>query len=78
MAGRFQVVVIMERFLQGCFEGRHYALFQCKVVRVSDAQNLIDLTAEIRLLATGQYFADSFAERAKIENVVVPCKSSPI
>ena len=66
------------RIIQGRFEGKNYALFQCKPVRVSDSQNLVDLTAEIKLLATGQYFADSFIERAKIEKVVVPRKSSHI
>lgn len=45
---------------------------------MSDSQNLVDLTAEIKLLATGQYFADSFAERAKAEGVNVPRKSSSI
>jgi hypothetical protein len=43
-------------------------------MRVTDSQNMIDLTAEIRLLAIGQYFAESFAQRAKAESVTIPRK----
>lgn len=53
----------------GRFNGKPYAIFQCKPVRVTESQNLIDLTAELRLMAQGQYFAESFAERVAKANL---------
>jgi len=40
-----------------------------------ESHNLIDLTAELHLLALGQYFAESFAKWAAINSVDVPSTS---
>ena len=41
-------------------------------MHVNSSQNKEDLTAELRLLAYGQYFAESFAKRARMTNVEIP------
>ena len=46
---------------QGQTNNKTYAIFQCKPQRVTEAQNRIDLIAELQLLALGQYFTESFA-----------------
>ncbi|KAG6852271.1 hypothetical protein C0991_001402 [Blastosporella zonata] len=55
---------LMKFAFLGRFDNRQYAIFQCKPITVTASQNLIDLTAELRLMALGQYFADSFKRRA--------------
>jgi hypothetical protein len=59
-------------FYQGLFNGKPFAIFQCKPIRVTNSQNLIDLTAELRLLSYGQYFANSFAKRAAAYRITIP------
>ncbi|KAF8055541.1 hypothetical protein FPV67DRAFT_1458558 [Lyophyllum atratum] len=63
---------LMKYAFLGRIEGKTYAVFQCKPDRVTESQNLIDLTAELRLLALGQYFAESFAARASSKGVDIP------
>ena len=55
--------------------GKVYTIFQYKPGRVMESHNLIDLTAELHLLALGQYFAESFAKWAAINSVDVPSTS---
>lgn len=40
--------------------------------RVTEPQNCIDLIAELRLLAYGDYFAKSFSRRAEAMGVEIP------
>ena len=58
--------------IQGLFDEKRYAIFQCRPLRVTNSQNLIDLTAELRLLSYGQFFAESFARRAAANKTTVP------
>ena len=48
-----------------------YAIFQCKPEQVVESQNSIDLIAELRLLALGQYFANSFESRVRATGAAV-------
>ncbi|KAF5387177.1 hypothetical protein D9615_002155 [Tricholomella constricta] len=63
---------LMKYAFLGRMKGKMYAVFQCKPDNVTESQNLIDLTAELRLLALGQYFAESFAARAASKCVEIP------
>ncbi|KAF5377218.1 hypothetical protein D9615_006391 [Tricholomella constricta] len=57
----------------GRIGSKMYAIFQCGVdSQVDEASNRADLIAELKLLALGQYFADSFATRAKACGVRIP------
>ncbi|KAG6883407.1 hypothetical protein C0993_006361 [Termitomyces sp. T159_Od127] len=57
----------------GRIGSRMYAIFQCGVTsQVDEASNHADLIAELKLLVLGQYFADSFATRAKMYGVRIP------
>ncbi|EDR04945.1 uncharacterized protein LACBIDRAFT_303845 [Laccaria bicolor S238N-H82] len=51
--------------------GKMYAIFQCKLEQVVEAQNSIDLIAELCLLALGQYFANSFEPRVRAMGAAV-------
>jgi hypothetical protein len=52
-----------------------YAIFQCKPrPGVNEASNCTDLMAELKLLVHGQYFAESFAQRAQTYGVRIPGK----
>ncbi|KAF5325454.1 hypothetical protein D9619_009979 [Psilocybe cf. subviscida] len=53
----------------GQFEGEKYAIFQLKPDLANETQNRDDLLSELSLLTQGQYFANSFAERAKVHSV---------
>ncbi|KAG6885108.1 hypothetical protein C0992_005462 [Termitomyces sp. T32_za158] len=57
----------------GCIGSKLYAIFQCGVgSQVDEASNHTDLIAELKLLVLGQYFAESFATRAKTYGVRIP------
>lgn len=66
------VSLLSHSIYQGLFNSKAFAIFQCKPIRVTNSQNLIDLTAELRLLSYGQYFANSFAKRAAAYHVTIP------
>jgi hypothetical protein len=60
-------------FLKGQFDNIAYAIFQCKEgTNVTEASNRADLMAELKLLAHGQYFAESFTKRAETYRVRIP------
>ncbi|KAG6848070.1 hypothetical protein H0H93_003661 [Arthromyces matolae] len=56
----------------GRFEDKRYAIFQCKPINSSRSLNLVDLTAELRLMALGQFFSNSFKRRAEMHGVEIP------
>ncbi|KAG6884247.1 hypothetical protein C0992_006668, partial [Termitomyces sp. T32_za158] len=66
---------LMKFAFLGRFDNKQYAIFQCKPIAMTESQNLIDLTAELRLMALGQCFANSFKRRADVHGVDI---SSPL
>jgi hypothetical protein len=52
--------------IQGRFESKDYALFQCQPAKgYTEDLNKQDLIDELRLLGQAQYFLDTFYTRAK-------------
>ena len=52
--------------IQGCFESKDYALFQCQPNKgYTESLNKQDLFDELRLLGQAQYFLNTFYARAK-------------
>jgi hypothetical protein len=51
---------------QGCISGKNFAVLQTKNLSgVTERLNETDLTCELKLLAWGQFFLDSFIRCAK-------------
>lgn len=71
------VVSVLTVISKGQFNHTPYAIFQCKPgTAVNEASNHTDLMAELKLLVQGQYFAESFANRANTYGVRIPRKVS--
>lgn len=51
--------------MQGRYNNEDCAIVQCKSVRATEAENIVDLEGEYQTLHLSQYFLDSFYERAK-------------